>query len=394
MAPHAETQFIDSSGYTPSTDVITELKRKLRLHHPASVPGASWISKGSQTIDSRDTDTDGEASILQLSLSDLKEIEDAFLFFNATKLPLNKLQAEHFPLPTLSIKIRELSILPPDKQPYFLIRGLKPQWFSKYKNVAIYAGIASHVSTKRAFAVGDHNVLHHVTNIEIPCEKEEKIYRGPANRNLAVPFHTDYGAILSLYILSRPATGGDFYLADIHDIASQIARTRPDILETLRQPFVMVNPNVEGGRDDRPLLFTLPSGQFAIQASRTRLFGTACRPRPSSLPPLSAKQLEALDALHAAGQAVARRFEFRSGDMMFFNNLKMMHARDAFVDGNEEENTTKRYLLRLILKGERNDVNWELPPELNQIWEELYNHADEEEIFTVHPELFSFKASH
>ena len=74
--------------------------------------------------------------------------------------------------------------------------------------------------------------------------------------------------------------------------------------------------------------------------------------------------------------------------------MKMMHARDAFVDGIEEENTTKRYLLRLILKDDCSGANWELPPELHSTWEELYNHADEDEIFTIHPELFSFKAGH
>jgi hypothetical protein len=74
-------------------------------------------------------------------------------------LPLNELHAENFPLPTLGPKIRKLSVLLAKEQPYFLIRGLKPQWFSKFKNVIVYIGIASHVGTRRAMAAGDHNVL-------------------------------------------------------------------------------------------------------------------------------------------------------------------------------------------------------------------------------------------
>jgi len=54
------------------------------------------------------------------------------------------------------------------------------------------------------------------------------------------PFHTDYGDILSLYTLSRAATGGDFYLADINDIVAKIEKVRPDILETLRENWLMV----------------------------------------------------------------------------------------------------------------------------------------------------------
>jgi hypothetical protein len=90
---------------------------------------------------------------------------------------------------------------------------------------------------------------------------------------------------------------------------------------------------------------------------------------------------------------VARRFQFRSGDILFFNNMRMMHARDSFVDGCEDQNTTKRYLLRLILKDDRNN-GWELPPELASVWQELYDHDDDEEVIPLHESLFSFKASH
>lgn len=91
---------------------------------------------------------------------------------------------------------------------------------------------------------------------------------------------------------------------------------------------------------------------------------------------------------------MAKRVDLRPGDMLFFNNLQMMHSRDAFIDGNEEENTTRRYLLRLILHDGRADAPWEIPPELGSTWDELYNHDDQEEVFAIHPELFSYKAAH
>lgn len=161
-----------------------------------------------------------------------------------------------------------------------------------------------------------------------------------------------------------------------------------------RQLTLDCSPAPDRVSDERPLLFKLPSGNLAIQASRARLFGTATSPRPLSIPPLSAKQIEAIDALHATGQTVAIRFEFRSGDIFFFNNMRMMHARDGFIDGNEAENTTKRYLVRLILKDERNSSEWEVPPEMETTWKELYDHQDEYEVFSIHEELFSYKASH
>ncbi|KAF2810688.1 Clavaminate synthase-like protein [Mytilinidion resinicola] len=394
MAPHAEEPFLDLSGYTPSSETIAELKRKLRICHARSFPTASWVTPETHLVDSHEIVRAEEYPILQLSLEDLRELEDAFSFFNSTALPLNQLQAEHFPLPTLSRRIHQHRVLLPTTQPYFIIRGLKPQWFSKYKNIVIFTGLASHVGTKRALAPGDPNVLHHVTNMKSSGENEKETYRGPANRSTALPFHTDYGSILSFYVLSKAASGGDIYLADIDDISRQIAASRPDVLSTLRQSFLNINAKEEGACDERPLLFTLPSGRIAVQASRSRLFGTTCRPRPKSLPPLSQHQVEAINALHAAGQAVAKRLELRSGDMLFFNNLKMMHARDAFIDGNEDENTSQRYLLRLILKDDRADAPWEIPPQLATTWDELYNHPDEDEAFAIHPELFSYKAAH
>lgn len=97
--------------------------------------------------------------------------------------------------------------------------------------------------------------------------------------------------------------------------------------------------------------------------------------------------------MHVAGQEVAHRFAFRSGDVVFFNNLRMMHARDDFKDGLEEQNTTKRYVLRLILKDDRNK-GWEVPPELEETWRQLYDHQDEKELIFVKPDLVSYKAGH
>jgi hypothetical protein len=165
-------------------------------------------------------------------------------------------------------------------------------------------------------------------------------------------------------------------------------------ISKIRQLTLDFSPTPDRISDERPLLFKSPSGNLAIQASRARLFGTAASPRPCSIPPLSAKQIEAIDALHATGQTVALRFEFRSGDIFFFNNMRMMHARDGFIDGSETENTTKRYLLRLILKDERNSSGWEIPSEMETTWKELYDHRDEDEVVGIHEELFSYKASH
>lgn len=71
----------------------------------------------------------------------------------------------------------------------------------------------------------------------------------------------------------------------------------------------------------------------------------------------------------------------------------MLHARDSFVDGCEEQNTTKRYVMRLILKDDGNG-DWELAPELSEKWRELYDHEDGTEIISTRERLMSYKAGH
>jgi hypothetical protein len=177
MAPLIELPVLDTSGYMPTDSSIAELKIALRLNHPqADTSGGRWISDEAEIIDSHDRQDEADAGdhILQLSLSDLQELEDAIQHFEGTAmnavrlladpaietgLRLCKIQAANFPLPSLSSRIRKFSARLVADQPYFIIRGLKPIWFSKVKNIILYMGISSHVATKRAAAAGDPVVL-------------------------------------------------------------------------------------------------------------------------------------------------------------------------------------------------------------------------------------------
>jgi hypothetical protein len=80
MAPHADVPIVDDSGYMPTESAVVVLRKALRLNHPqAEMPGGRWISEGPQTIDSHERQDEAESGrhILQLSLSDLQELEDA-----------------------------------------------------------------------------------------------------------------------------------------------------------------------------------------------------------------------------------------------------------------------------------------------------------------------------
>jgi len=94
--------------------------------------------------------------------------------------------------------------------------------------------------------------------------------------------------------------------------------------------------------------------------------------------------------LHHLAARRAIEIQLQPGDMIFFNNLSMLHARDAFVD-NEAEGR-KRHLLRLVLRNK--EMAYELPEQLKETWKALYEHDVEEEVFPVKSELFTFACSH
>ena len=143
--------------------------------------------------------------------------------------------------------------------------------------------------------------------------------------------------------------------------------------------------------DKRPIAFPHhPSGRTLMNCSRSRITGTPSAPRPSSLPPLTLTQRQALDAIHHLASKSATEIRLQPGDMLFFNNLSMLHARDSFID--DEPTGHKRHLLRLILRNEK--MAYDLPDQLKETWRALYEHDIEEELFPVKDELFTFSASH
>jgi hypothetical protein len=93
MAPSIDLngRYWESPTYTPSPDAIQLLKQQLRTNYPSKGPGQRWITPGAQTIDSLDRDEDVDPAVLQLTLQDLQEIEDAATHF----------QGAHFMAPAL-----------------------------------------------------------------------------------------------------------------------------------------------------------------------------------------------------------------------------------------------------------------------------------------------------
>ena len=86
---------------------------------------------------------------------------------------------------------------------------------------------------------------------------------------------------------------------------------------------------------------------------------------------MSEDQAEALDAVHFAAEKHSISLECKRGDMQFWNNLALLHAREGFTDDRGKGRV--RHLLRLWLR--RDDSPWKSPQPFHDLLDEVYGDA-------------------
>jgi hypothetical protein len=87
---------------------------------------------------------------------------------------------------------------------------------------------------------------------------------------------------------------------------------------------------------------------------------------------MSEVQAEALDMVHFVAEKHSIRFQMQSGDILFSNNLALLHARGPYVE--TVASPKKRHLLRLWL---RNDQRaWTTPQGLEEDWFSVYGDSE------------------
>lgn len=114
---------------------------------------------------------------------------------------------------------------------------------------------------------------------------------------------------------------------------------------------------------------------------RASLLGSATYPRAAHLPSLTARQIEALDAIEAVAQATQLEIQTRAGDMHFINNLAILHRREGFVDG--DSTIEKRHLVRMRLRDSQR--GWDIPEPLKREWYEAFEKEEAEKVWHLEP---------
>jgi hypothetical protein len=167
--------------------------------------------------------------------------------------------------------------------------------------------------------------------------------------NKELGFHTDFHELLSLASVQAADRGGESGLASSLTVHNMLLQRRPDLLEAL----------YEGWFDGLYAYYKIFKSEAELPRERSPFFGTAdgrvsfhnslfndraALERDEPVPPLIVEALATAAAM-ANEPGVAARFLLQAGEMVFWHNWTITHARTAFENAPGRE----RVLMRLWL---------------------------------------------
>ena len=122
----------------------------------------------------------------------------------------------------------------------------------------------------------------------------------------------------------------------------------------------------------RQIMFFGKSGEPEMMFSRGALIRSPYGFRPSGIPDLTRIQSVALDAVHFTAESTMCTIRYQKGDIVFFNNRRILHGREGFSNGSGAAQA-KRHILRLWLRDE--EMSGPPPRPLAKSWERALKRA-------------------
>eukprot|EP00935_MAST-01C_sp_MAST-1C-sp1_P000378 g378.t1 len=200
-----------------------------------------------------------------------------------------------------------------------------------------------------------HLLGHVCDHGEDPNNKATRVYRTSRRQR----FHTDSCDVVGLLCLKQAQSGGRSSIVSSVTVYEEMKQRRPDLLALMEANWYWDRKGeIPAGKREFYLGPVVNHHCGKVLSIYDRNFFTTCD-RFEGVPPLTARQVEALDLYEELAESEALRLDmdFQPGDIQLLHNHQILHSRSAFVDYDEPER--RRHLLRLWLSV--ND-GWELPP--------------------------------
>ncbi len=291
----------------------------------------------------------------------LDEIDAALGAVKARGLPWRDITRADFPLPGFAATLAEVGREIEHGRGFVRLRGLPAARYGEDDLRRIFWGIGTHLGTAR-YQNADGELIGEVRDEVRAFGEVREVFkpdrsldfprssRSKSRSNGPLRFHTDRCDAIGLLCARASRSGGISKVVSAVAIHNEILARRPDLLEVLYGDYYRCRVGEERGGEAKAYalpVFAVERGYFTTQYSRT-FVETA--PSVPGVPPLSARQVEALDLLHEVGEALCVQAHFEPGDMQFLNNHVIYHGRGAFEDGEAGPGEDHgRLLLRLWL---------------------------------------------
>lgn len=213
-----------------------------------------------------------------------------------------------------------------------------------------------------------------------PSKKVPKEQRHGIHTNTALPFHNDMGCeLLALQYREVASHGGATSLSSATTICAELAAHHPAVLQELMTADWPVQLTSKPARFARIPLLAYHESRVLISVDPGRLGlhpATAGARDDGSDCELTEAQVQALEVLAQLAEKHAVSIAAQPGDILFINNLALLHKRDAYTDAE-----TRRHLVRLWLRNP--ELSWEMPEEMKAPWKAAYSPPGEAGYFLV-----------
>ncbi|KAK3906362.1 hypothetical protein C8A05DRAFT_40786 [Staphylotrichum tortipilum] len=308
--------------------------------------------------------------VVHLDLDDVTAVKEALDKFNARELDLDDVTRENFPLPTLQTRLEAAAREVHNRRGYSIVKGFDPSKYTDEENVAIFLAISNYIGEQRGFQDKKGSMLTHVTSAKVWTVPPKK--RHGIHTTTGLPWHCDLGTeVLALHVRGLPKSGGDTFISSSWAIYEELKASNPETLKALQardwpiqvsgDPVDYISSPLLHVLDDKVLISVDP-GRLGLHPATAKT-----DPDSSTAHELNSAQQEALKVLSTLATKHRRRLDLEKGDMVFINNLSLLHARESYKD---HETGPGRHLVRLWLRNK--ELAWEVPKEIWAPWEAAF----------------------
>ncbi|EEU42130.1 uncharacterized protein NECHADRAFT_50968 [Fusarium vanettenii 77-13-4] len=268
---------------------------------------------------------------LRLSEDEVAEIDNALAKFKTLGLDGDEVSRDNFPLPNLSRRLRSSSETLHMGRGFVVIRGLEASKYTVEDSVTVFLGVASYIAEKRGRQDRKGNML---------CKS------------------TPYAE-----------KGGYTYLSSAWTVFNDLLNREPEVVKTLLTPNWPVQLSGRKASYYLAPVFSFHDGKLLASLDPARLGPHPSMANNTNIPSLTEDQVHALQSVSEAASQSEVRLELQTGDLLFFNNLALVHRRDAYSD----DASSSRHMVRLWLRSQK--LGWAIPDGMLPPWEAAYGES-------------------